>query len=135
MFFPNRETVERVKKEYPAGTRVELVKMDDFQAPPIGTKGTVRGVDDTASIMVAWDNGSSLNVERTVCATSRGPVYRQSCPWFSNIKLLLPVSPKPSAEPLAVSCHARKLCEEYPDKPSDSNNIFPAHQPAKSAIR
>ena len=36
--------------------------MDDVQAPPIGTLGTVIGVDDTASIMVAWDNGSSLNV-------------------------------------------------------------------------
>ena len=36
--------------------------MDDVQAPPIGTKGTVKGVDDTASIMVAWDNGSGLNV-------------------------------------------------------------------------
>ena len=36
--------------------------MDDVQAPPIGTKGTVVGVDDTASIMVAWDNGSGLNV-------------------------------------------------------------------------
>lgn len=36
--------------------------MDDIQAPPIGTKGTVRGVDDTGSIMVDWDNGSGLNV-------------------------------------------------------------------------
>ena len=36
--------------------------MDDLQAPPIGTKGTVRGVDDTGSIMVDWDNGSGLNV-------------------------------------------------------------------------
>ena len=41
---------------------IELVKMDDCQAPPIGTKGTVLGVDDIASIMVAWDNGSGLNV-------------------------------------------------------------------------
>ena len=51
-----------VREEYPVGTRVELIKMDDFHAPPIGTKGTVIGVDDTASIMVAWDNGSSLHV-------------------------------------------------------------------------
>ena len=62
MIFPSREIVEKVRKEYPEGCRVELVKMDDVQAPPIGTKGTVRGVDDTASIMVAWDNGNGLNV-------------------------------------------------------------------------
>lgn len=49
MNFPNREIVERVRREYPAGTRVELVRMDDVQAPPIGTRGTVEGVDDTAS--------------------------------------------------------------------------------------
>ena len=41
---------------------VELVLMDDPQAPPIGTKGTVRGVDDIGSIMVAWDNGCGLSV-------------------------------------------------------------------------
>ena len=62
MMFPKKEIVEKIRKEYPKGTKVKLVKMDDFQAPPIGTLGTVIGVDDTASIMVAWDNGSSLNV-------------------------------------------------------------------------
>ena len=51
-----------MKKIYPPGTRVVLLRMDDPQAPPIGTKGTVRGVDDTASLLVDWDNGSSLNV-------------------------------------------------------------------------
>ncbi len=62
MKFPNRETVERVRREDPAGTRVELVRMDDAQAPPIGTRGTVKGVDDSGSIMVAWDCGSFLHV-------------------------------------------------------------------------
>ena len=62
MKFPSKEIVEQVRKKYPAGTRVELLKMDDSQAPPIGTKGTVTGVDDTASVMVAWDNGSHLHV-------------------------------------------------------------------------
>lgn len=62
MSFPRKEIVERIRAEYPAGTRVELVKMDDSQAPPIGTKGTVQGVDDTGSIMVKWDNGSSLHI-------------------------------------------------------------------------
>ena len=62
MMFPKKERVERIRKEYPKGTRVRLIKMDDMQAPPLGTEGTVIGVDDTGSIMVAWDNGSSLNV-------------------------------------------------------------------------
>ena len=60
--FPSREIVECLRKRYPAGCRVELVKMDDPQAPPIGTKGIVYGVDDSGSILVNWDNGSGLNV-------------------------------------------------------------------------
>ena len=62
MRFPSREIIERLRREYPVGTRVELVKMDDIQAPPIGTLGTVKGVDDIGSIMVAWDTGSGLSV-------------------------------------------------------------------------
>ena len=62
MRFPSRETVERVRRDYPAGTRVELLRMDDLQAPPIGTQGTVLGVDDTGSLLMRWDNGSGLNV-------------------------------------------------------------------------
>lgn len=62
MRFPNKETVDRIRREYPAGTRVELVRMDDAQAPAPGTKGTVLGVDDTGSLIMRWDNGSGLNV-------------------------------------------------------------------------
>ena len=62
MKFPSKDSVEKVRAEYPIGTRVELVKMDDVQAPPVGTKGTVKGVDDTASLLVDWDNGCGLNV-------------------------------------------------------------------------
>jgi hypothetical protein len=36
--------------------------MDDPQAPPVGTRGTMRGVDDIGSVMVAWDNGCGLSV-------------------------------------------------------------------------
>ena len=60
--FIKREIVERLRKQYPAGTRVELIRMEDEQAPPIGTRGTVVGVDDMGSIMVAWDSGGSLSV-------------------------------------------------------------------------
>ena len=62
MRFPNKETVERIRREYSAGARVELVRMEDVQAPPVGTKGTVLGVDDTGSLLMRWDTGSGLNV-------------------------------------------------------------------------
>ena len=39
--FPSKETVERLRKQYPAGTRVELVRM---------------------TIFCIWDRGSSLGV-------------------------------------------------------------------------
>ena len=58
----SKEALRALRERYPAGTRVELIQMDDAQAPPVGTKGTVRGVDDMGSIMVAWDNGCVLNV-------------------------------------------------------------------------
>lgn len=58
----SREALQALRDRFPRGTRVELVRMDDPQAPPIGTKGTVLGVDDIGSIMVRWDNGSGLNV-------------------------------------------------------------------------
>ena len=43
--FISDECLAQLRKQFPAGSRVELVKMDDPQAPPVGTKGTVYGVD------------------------------------------------------------------------------------------
>lgn len=62
MRFITIEQLADLRNRYPVGCRVRLLEMDDQQAQPIGTCGTVTGVDDTGSIMVAWDNGGSLNV-------------------------------------------------------------------------
>ena len=53
--------MEAVRKKYPAGSIVVLDRMEDAQAPKPGTLGLVRGVDDTASIMVSWQGGGSLS--------------------------------------------------------------------------
>ena len=58
----SRDALQALRERYPKGTRVELVQMDDPQAPPVGTKGTVTHVDDIGTVHVAWDNGSSLGV-------------------------------------------------------------------------
>lgn len=57
-----KERVAQLRNQYPNGTKIELVEMDDVQAPPVGTVGTVRGVDDLGSLLVRWENGSSLSV-------------------------------------------------------------------------
>jgi len=62
MQFPSKAEIERLHKRYPAGTKVELVSMNDKQAPPAGTVGRVWGIDDAGSILVRWENGSSLNL-------------------------------------------------------------------------
>ena len=58
----SKEQLLHLREKYPIGCRVELLRMDDIQAPVIGTKGTVTGVDDIGSVMVSWDTGSSLSV-------------------------------------------------------------------------
>jgi hypothetical protein len=53
MRFPNKAIIDHLLQTYPAGTRVELVQMDELHAPPLGMKGTVTGVDDTGSLLVS----------------------------------------------------------------------------------
>lgn len=51
---------EKARCEHYLGKTVELVSMDDPQAPPVGTRGKVIFIDDAGQIHVKWDNGSSL---------------------------------------------------------------------------
>ena len=58
--------MSKVKEEmllrYPIGTRVRLIRMDDYQAPISGTLGTINNIDDIGDLMVSWDDGSSLKL-------------------------------------------------------------------------
>lgn len=62
MKLPKREIIERLREGFPVGCRVELLSMDDPQAPPIGSLGTVVGVDAAGTIHVDWDTGCGLGV-------------------------------------------------------------------------
>ncbi len=59
--FPPRSVIERLRIQYPTGTRVELVSMNDpYTKLKPGDQGTVISVDDIGTVHIAWDNGSSL---------------------------------------------------------------------------
>jgi hypothetical protein len=59
--FPSKETVERIRKQYPSGTRVELVSMNDpYSKLKSGDQGTVNFVDDIGTVFINWDCGSTL---------------------------------------------------------------------------
>ena len=62
MKFPSKEQIERLRKKYPVGTRIELIEMSDSQAPPAGTLGTCLAVDDMGDLIMKWDNGCGLNL-------------------------------------------------------------------------
>ena len=62
MKYPNKEQIEMLRKEYPAGTKVELLAMEDVQAPPVGTIGEVLTVDGAGQLVMEWENGSGLNL-------------------------------------------------------------------------
>ena len=55
--------------------------MDDPQAPPKGTYGTVIGIDDTGDLIVRWDTGSGLKllygIDEFVKAERDGEVHAE----------------------------------------------------------
>jgi hypothetical protein len=52
--------IETLRKKYTKGKVLELIHMDDIQAPPVGTKCVVNYVDDAGGIHVTWDTGGGL---------------------------------------------------------------------------
>lgn len=83
--FISKETLENLRKSYPAGARVELVYMGDDPYSKLipGDRGTVKHVDDTGSIHISWDKGSSLAALYGVDTVKR--VYEKRKIWSYDI--------------------------------------------------
>ena len=56
MNWPSKEEVKRLRKEYPEGTIIKLIKMDDPTPVPPGNIGVVNSVDDAGNIHLNWLN-------------------------------------------------------------------------------
>ena len=61
MKFPNKNYLAQFRKQYPIGTKIQLISMRDEKYPILpGTIGEVTHIDDMGSIHMKWQNGSSL---------------------------------------------------------------------------
>ena len=60
----SKEALQHIREQYPKGTRVELISMNDPYNTKLipGCKGTVISVDSIGTIHVAGDCGSGLGV-------------------------------------------------------------------------
>ena len=61
MKFPNKSYLAQLRKQYPVGTKIQLISMRNEKYPILpGTIGEVIHIDDMGSIHMKWQNGSSL---------------------------------------------------------------------------
>jgi len=57
------ERLKELREEMKPGTRVELIQMNDpYTSLRRGDMGTVTDIDDTGTVFVSWDKGSSLGL-------------------------------------------------------------------------
>lgn len=104
-----KEEIERLRRQFPAGTRVELVEMDDQQAPPQGTRGTVEGVDDAGDLLMCWDTGSCLNVIWGV------DIIRKVCPKCGEAYDGYPAISRVDGSDICPKCGVREALEAFAD--------------------
>ena len=63
MQFPNKAYLEQLRKQYPKGTKLQMITMRNEKYPiPPGTVGEVTHIDDMGSIHMKWENGSFLAI-------------------------------------------------------------------------
>ena len=58
----NPKEIAEIRLNYPPGTRIELIHMEDNWPVPAGSCGIVEHVDDAGQIHMKWDNGRTLAI-------------------------------------------------------------------------
>lgn len=119
----DKDTLNRLREQYPVGARVELTKMNDPYStkPTEGDRGTVRVVDDCGTIHVSWDCGSSLGV---VYGEDACKVI-QECPICGKTYTERPaISRNDGNLPICPDCGIREALTTVGTAPEDQEEIL-----------
>ena len=89
MKFPSREMWKASAGNIPPAPVWNWCRWMMRRPLPVGTKGTVEGVDDTGSLLMRWDNGSGLNVVYGEDIVQKIPMVKTVCygrtkEWYSR---------------------------------------------------
>lgn len=118
----NANWVKMIREQYPPGTRIRLMQMNDPYAPiASGEEGAVDFIDDAGQIHMKWDNGRSLALIPGEGAFTKIPQQLQT------LKLYMP---------LAVMRYEKDewgSSEEYPSE-LDQDTILTYHDQILAAI-
>ena len=60
MFGVTQSELRCLRQQYPKGTRLQLISMDDPHGVPEGMVGEVHFIDDAGQIHMKWETGSTL---------------------------------------------------------------------------
>jgi hypothetical protein len=102
-----KNKLERLRQQFPVGTRVELIEMDDQQAPSPGTRGTVEGVDDAGGLLMSWDTGSGLKL---IVGVDR---FRRVCPKCGKGYDGYPAMARIDGSDICTKCGVREALEAF----------------------
>lgn len=81
--------IAQIRLNYPPGTRVLLIHMEDSCAVPSGTRGSVISVDDAGQIHMKWDNGRTLSI------VPQADQYRKLTKFELMEEMVIPEKPHP----------------------------------------
>jgi hypothetical protein len=114
---PSKETVKRLQEQYPAGTRVEIISMDDpYTTLRSGDRGAISFFDSTGTAFVDWDNGSTLGlvygVDRFKHADDT-PVYESGADFWRDTAVRYGIE---EALTIGGNYLSTQLKRELPDK-------------------
>lgn len=61
--FPDKKIVDELREQYPVGTRIALINMNDPDSKLVpGDRGSVIHIDAIGTVHVRWDSGSGLRL-------------------------------------------------------------------------